>query len=82
KTLKRHLTTHGMDVQAYRARYGLPSDYPATAANYSAQRSELARTLGLGQQRRKAVPEAPSASAEKPKGRGRPRKAAEAAPSE
>ena len=78
KTLKRHLTTHGMDIQGYRARYGLPSDYPSTAANYSAQRSELAKSLGLGQQRRKATPEAATASAEKPKGRGRPRKAAEA----
>ena len=78
KTLKRHLNKYGMDFQAYRARYGLPSDYPSTAANYSAQRSELAKSLGLGQQRRKATPEAATASAEKPKGRGRPRKAAEA----
>src|SRR6476659_7635095 len=34
KTLKRHLTKHGMDFHAYRARYSLPSDYPSTAANY------------------------------------------------
>ena len=70
KTLKRHLTGHGLDFHAYRARYGLPSDYPSTAPNYSAQRSELARTLGLGQQRRTAAP----ASSENPKGRGRSRK--------
>jgi predicted transcriptional regulator len=80
KTLKRHLTKHGMDFQAYRARYSLPSDYPSTAANYSAQRSELARSLGLGQQRRKVAPEAEptSGDSDKPKGRGRPRKAAAA----
>lgn len=49
KTLKRHLTKHGLDPQNYRERYGLPSDYPTTSANYSAQRSALAKSLGLGQ---------------------------------
>ncbi|MGU3664781.1 MucR family transcriptional regulator [Methylobacterium sp. A49B] len=49
KTLKRHLTKHGLDPQGYRERYGLPSDYPTTSANYSAQRSALAKSLGLGQ---------------------------------
>src|ERR1700712_1047685 len=56
KMLKRHLTKHGMDFQGYRARYGLPVDYPATAPNYSALRSEFARTLNLGQHRRKSAP--------------------------
>ena len=70
KTLKRHLTRHGMDFQGYRTRYGLPVDYPATAPNYSARRSELARALGLGQQRRKSAPTPPEAlPAAKPKGR-------------
>ncbi|TXN79735.1 MucR family transcriptional regulator [Methylobacterium sp. WL8] len=80
KTLKRHLTTNGMTFEEYRARYGLPSDYPSTSPAYSAQRSELARSLGLGQQRRKAVPNAAEADetvSEAPKIRGRPRKAAE-----
>ena len=49
KTLKRHLTKHGLDPQAYRERFGLPADYPTTSANYSAQRSALAKSLGLGQ---------------------------------
>ncbi|GJE54371.1 MULTISPECIES: MucR family transcriptional regulator [Methylobacterium] len=53
KTLKRHLSTHGLDFDTYRARYGLPSDYPTVSANYSAARSALAKDLGLGQQRRK-----------------------------
>ncbi|MGC5777714.1 MucR family transcriptional regulator [Methylobacterium sp. NFXW15] len=49
KTLKRHLTKHGLDPHTYRERYGLPADYPTTSANYSAQRSALAKSLGLGQ---------------------------------
>jgi predicted transcriptional regulator len=49
KTLKRHLTKHGLDPQGYRERFGLPADYPTTSANYSAQRSALAKSLGLGQ---------------------------------
>ena len=82
KTLKRHLSRNGLTIEQYRERYGLPRDYPSTAASYSAQRSELARNLGLGQQRRKAAaPEAETAEepAEKPKRVGRPRKAKESA---
>ena len=52
KTLRRHLTLRGLSPEAYRAKHGLPADYPMTSASYSAQRSELARSLGLGQQRR------------------------------
>ena len=54
KTLKRHLTTHGLDIDGYRRRYGLPADYPTVSSNYSAARSALAKDLGLGQQRRKS----------------------------
>lgn len=53
KTLKRHLSGHGLTIEAYRERFGLPRDYPATAANYSAMRAEFARTAGLGHKRRK-----------------------------
>ena len=52
KTLKRHLSRHGMTMADYRQRYGLPSDYPSVAPNYSAARSEMAKRLGLGAQRR------------------------------
>ncbi|MBE7218514.1 MAG: MucR family transcriptional regulator [Caulobacteraceae bacterium] len=55
KTLKRHLTRHGMDMAEYRRRYGLPADYPAVAPNYSAARSEMARKLGLGARGRAAA---------------------------
>jgi predicted transcriptional regulator len=48
KTLKRHLGTHGLDPDSYRARYGLPADYPMVAPSYSERRSALARNLGLG----------------------------------
>ena len=48
KTLKRHLTKHGLDIAGYRERYGLPVDYPTVSANYSAARSSLAKSLGLG----------------------------------
>jgi predicted transcriptional regulator len=81
RTLKRHLSVHGLSVDAYRARYGLPGDYPSVAANYSASRSALAKQLGLGNQRKKAEPDpAPEpAPALKPKRAGRPRKVAEPA---
>ncbi len=48
KTLKRHLTRHGMTFDDYRQRYGLPSDYPSVAPNYSVARSQMAKQLGLG----------------------------------
>lgn len=54
KTLRRHLTLRGLSPEAYRAKWGLPVDYPMTAKSYSEQRSQLARALGLGQQRRGA----------------------------
>jgi predicted transcriptional regulator len=55
KTLKRHLSKHGLTGEQYRARYGLPHDYPMVASSYAAQRSELAKKLGLGQVRRGAA---------------------------
>ncbi len=55
KTLKRHLRNFGLTAEEYRAKWGLPADYPMVAPNYAAKRSELARSSGLGQQRRKIV---------------------------
>jgi predicted transcriptional regulator len=54
KTLKRHLTTHGMTVVEYKAKFSLPNDYPTTAPAYSEARSAMAKALGLGQGGRKA----------------------------
>ena len=82
KTMKRHLTLHGLTPDSYRTKYGLPTDYPIVSAAYSAKRSELARSLGLGQQRWKAASKAAEADetvSEPPKTGGRPRKAAEGA---
>lgn len=58
KTLRRHLTLRGLTPETYRAKHGLPADYPMTSAAYSAHRSELAKSLGLGQQRRKSYAKA------------------------
>lgn len=62
KTLRRHLARLGLTPEAYRAKWGLPVDYPMTASDYSAQRSQLARDLGLGKSR-SAAPEVPSSAA-------------------
>ncbi|MEE7451229.1 MucR family transcriptional regulator [Methylobacterium radiotolerans] len=48
KTMKRHLTAHGLTPDLYRARYGLPDDYPMTAPGYAERRSEIARAIRLG----------------------------------
>ncbi len=63
KMLKRHLmTSYGLTPEQYRERWGLPGDYPMVAPNYAAQRSALAKKIGLGTRSRKRK-------------RGRPRKA-------
>jgi len=49
KMLKRHLrTTYGLSPDEYRAKWGLPADYPMVAPNYAAQRSAFAKKIGLG----------------------------------
>ncbi|SFM48783.1 MucR family transcriptional regulator [Methylobacterium pseudosasicola] len=48
KTLKRHLTAHGLHPRSYRERYGLPADYPMVAEEYAQHRSKLAKAIGLG----------------------------------
>jgi len=65
KSLRRHLATLGMTPDQYRAKWGLPSDYPMVAPNYAAARSQLAKQSGLGQLRKAAAPSK----------RGRPAKA-------
>lgn len=54
KSLKRHLrTAYDLTPEQYRARWGLPNDYPMVAPSYAEARSTLAKKMGLGQQRRK-----------------------------
>lgn len=53
KSLKRHLRTqYAMSPEQYREKWSLPADYPMVAPNYAVERSQLARKMGLGQQRR------------------------------
>jgi predicted transcriptional regulator len=54
KSLKRHLRTqYDMTPEQYRDKWTLPPDYPMVAPNYAAARSQLAKQMGLGQQRRR-----------------------------
>src|ERR671937_753835 len=54
KSLKRHLRSrYNMTPEQYRDKWGLPADYPMVAPNYAAARSQLAKQMGLGQQRRR-----------------------------
>jgi len=56
KMLKRHLkTAYNMTPEEYRQRWGLPTDYPMVAPNYANQRRNLAKKIGLGTRRKKAV---------------------------
>jgi predicted transcriptional regulator len=49
KMLKRYLRSNfNMTPEEYRAKWGLPADYPMVAPNYAAQRSEFAKKIGLG----------------------------------
>lgn len=53
KSLKRHLRTrYNMSPEEYRAKWGLPHDYPMVAPNYAKERSNLAKRMGLGQARK------------------------------
>ena len=55
KSLKRHLRTqYNMSPEDYREKWGLPPDYPMVAPNYAQARSQLAKEMGLGSQRRLA----------------------------
>lgn len=87
KMLRRHLTTrHGLSGEQYLKRWNLPSDHPLTAPTYSAQRSSLAKELGLGRGSRRGDGAAADGAAAPPddspsppaRRRGRPRAAPDA----
>lgn len=67
-SLKRHLTTNGYTPETYRNTFGLPADYPMTHPSYSARRSELAKSMGLGVGGRK--PKGSGKVSRKPKAAG------------
>ena len=57
KMLKRHLrAAYGMSPDEYRAKWGLPSDYPMVAPNYALQRSAFAKNIGLGRKKGEKMP--------------------------
>lgn len=68
KTLRRHLSGHGLTPTQYRERYGLKADYPMVAETYSQTRRDMAKKIGLGRKAgsKVAAPKAPA-------GRGRKR---------
>ena len=77
KSLRRHLmTSYGLTPDAYRAKWGLPGDYPMVASNYAAERSKMAKDRGFGR-KKVELPPPPPTPAPKAK-RGRPRKVATA----
>ncbi|MEE2968923.1 MAG: MucR family transcriptional regulator [Pseudomonadota bacterium] len=56
KMLKRHLrAAYNMTPDDYRAKWGLPADYPMVAPNYASQRSEFAKKIGLGRKKGQKV---------------------------
>lgn len=79
RTLKRHLSRHGLTPAQYRERYGLAKDYPMVAPDVSEARRAMAVKIGLGQKGRtaKAAASAPARTAKRP---GRPPKAKAGAP--
>ena len=52
KTLRRHLSRHGLTPEDYRQRYGLKPDYPMVAPAYAETRRDLANKIGLGRKRK------------------------------
>lgn len=66
KSMKRHLASIGMTPEEYRAKWGLPADYPMVAPNYAATRSALAKSNGLGRKPGEKPPQ-PSKRTKRPK---------------
>ncbi len=57
KMLKRHLrAAYGMTPDEYRAKWGLPTDYPMVAPNYAKKRSAFAKKIGLGRKKGEGAP--------------------------
>ena len=54
KSLKRHLRVkYSLTPEQYRAKWGLPADYPMVAPRYAETRSKLAKSMGLGRKGKK-----------------------------
>jgi predicted transcriptional regulator len=57
KTLRRHLSRHGMTPEQYRERYGLKADYPMVAPAYAETRRAMAKKIGLGRKLKQTAAE-------------------------
>ena len=78
KTLRRHLSGHGLTPEQYRERYNLKADYPIVAPAYSDARREMAKKIGLGSKGRQAKASSESTGAKAAgRGRGRPKAGSE-----
>jgi predicted transcriptional regulator len=64
KTLRRHLSTHGLTPEQYRERFNLKADYPMVAATYSEARRTMAKSIGLGRKAGQKVEKAVEAAAQ------------------
>lgn len=49
KSMKRHIATHGYSPESYRSHFGLPADFPMVHPDYAKARSDMAKSMGLGQ---------------------------------
>lgn len=67
RSLRRHLNANGLTPDAYKARFGLPNDYPMVSPSYSAERSALAKSMGLGSGGRGRKPQAKLSATNNPK---------------
>jgi predicted transcriptional regulator len=67
KTMKRHLSTHGLTPAEYIERFSLPTDFPMVSPAYSRARSEMAKSIGLGRKLTRTPPAAASKAAAKPR---------------
>ena len=74
KTLRRHLSTHGLTPEQYRERYNLKADYPMVAESYSEARRAMAHKIGLGQKGRAARAAKPAPAAAPAPAKRTPRK--------
>jgi predicted transcriptional regulator len=79
KTLKRHLSGHGLTPAQYRERYSLKPDYPMVAEAYAEMRRGLAKKIGLGRKPgTKVVPNASARTTAKPAAKPKAHRAAKA----
>jgi predicted transcriptional regulator len=76
RTLRRHLSGHGLTPEQYRERYNLKPDYPMVAPAYAETRRALAKKIGLGSKGRQAKASAEPTGGRAKAARGRQQKKA------